>query len=85
MKTTIETKTEPKTIPINEMKPCDVGFIMDSCYNNGILVMRTQNSDKFEVINLTDFRKNYHCDLRYNFNVRILAKGEKVTVTFEGE
>jgi len=47
---------EEKVIPMSEMKPCEVGIILDADYH-GNIVMRTQSSEVFEVMNLTNFKE----------------------------
>jgi polynucleotide 5'-kinase involved in rRNA processing len=44
---------EEDTIPMNEMKPLQIGIIKGSKYNDHV-VMRTASSNNFEVMDLTE-------------------------------
>jgi hypothetical protein len=59
MSVNINIKSEPKNIikPMNEMQPGEAGIIQGNSYN-GELVLRTLDSDKFEVMNLSCFSPN---------------------------
>lgn len=55
--TTVKIEQEGKVISMSEMKPCEVAKIVDERHH-GNIVMRTQSSEVFEVMNLTNFKKD---------------------------
>lgn len=78
MKTVIKTEAgKKKTIPMSTMQPCQLGW----CMYDGvkILVMRTASVDRFEVVDLTNFRKD-SCWFGGCIAVELIT--EPVTVTF---
>jgi len=65
-------------IPIRDMKTTQVGVVVNNLKYGGHVVMRTQNSNNLEVMDLTDFRKGLSWDSNSSLEVRILEKGEKI-------
>lgn len=91
MKTTVkvEGNEEVGGKPMREMEPCEVGVVVGGeDYYKGEYVMRTPDANKVQVIMLTP---SVRCggvwpDVTSDrIKVRPLHKGEKVTITFEGE
>ena len=81
MKTTIKKERQnPNVIRMADMEPCQMGW----CQTDGelILVMRTACVDKFEVMDLTNMRKDSCWDSRpMNLEVELLTG--PVTITFD--
>ena len=73
-----------KLVPMNMMQPMQIGMLVDG-NNKDTVVMRTLNSDKFEVMNLSepgvDVCWNTHCTLP----VRLLEKGESVNIRISND
>lgn len=72
-------------IPMSQMKPMQVGIIVDDSYN-GNYVMRTQNSTQFEIINLSKPNidgcwDNDDCPIR----VRLFGPGESIVVKLSND
>ena len=83
MRTTINQgeKPAPKTIPMSEMKPCQMGWIRgELCALNGRLIQRTSNPRVFEVTDLSDFNLDTQWDGKRSFRVELIT--EPVTVTY---
>ena len=76
-----EVKPKDRIINMADMKPLQVGVIVDT----GQYVMRTAHCDKFEVMRLfepgIDCCWNEYCRLK----VRLLNKGEKITIELFNE
>jgi len=67
---------EPVVIPMGEMKPLEVGRLI-----SGKVVMRTSNSDVFEVMDLSDpFEDNCWNHKDCSLKVTLLAEGESINV-----
>jgi len=72
-----------KNIKMCDMKPLQVGYVVGGFYN-GHLVMRTASIDKFEVIDLTQYREDTcWTDLEIDHNVKLLVPDEEVTITLK--
>jgi hypothetical protein len=79
MKTEISTgKKAVKSVAMSEMKPCQVGW---ADYNDErVLVMRTANQDRFEVMDLTNFKIDSCWNDGAHLSVKLIT--EPVTLTF---
>ena len=71
IKIEMEEREEKNVVKMSEMKPCDVGVIIDGKYKNSI-VMRTQNISVFEVINLTLFEEDRYWKNECSIPVRLV-------------
>jgi len=58
MKPNIVLQRTSKTILLNELKPLQFAIVCGGHIYDGHLVMRTASTEKFEVINLSLFRKD---------------------------
>lgn len=76
-----EKKEKEIIIPMSEMKPLEIGEIVERGYNNCI-VMRTESEGHFEVMNLTEFRVDECWSCRSNIKVKLL--NATLTVTIHG-
>lgn len=82
-------ESEPRRIPMSEMQPGDVGFIVISSskiHTKGNLVMRTLSTHKFEVMDLTQGKAD-KCWINEEtlLTVELLKPGEEVHITLRGE
>lgn len=76
-----------KVIPMSEMKPLQVGRVINSCYPNynGKIVMRTSSTLEFEVIDLSNPRMDGCWSRPYYIMVELLGPGEVLTVELFNE
>ena len=81
MKTTIEEPNE-NIIFIHEMKFHDIGVVLSGKYKHH-WIMKAPDSNN--IIDLTLFGTGGQWVFDPLVKVRLLNKGEKVTITFEGE
>lgn len=66
--------------PMKEMKPLQVGVT-----RNGAVVMRTQANKHFEVMDLSEPLDGCYHNKDSTISVRLLAKGESVTIKLFNE
>ena len=69
-------------IPMNEMKPLQVGVVVEAGVFKGHSVYRTASSLEFEVMDLTV--RNWW-DRGSTLKVRLLRKGESITIKLFNE
>jgi hypothetical protein len=74
MKTEIAKTNPPKTISMRQMEPCQMGWLKNR------LVMRTADSNRFEVMDLSNMEANSCWDTKNDLQVTLIT--EPVTVTF---
>lgn len=78
--------SEDKIIPMGEMKPLQVGVIVDgSDYVAGSYVLRTPGKSRFEVMNLTNPREDNYWSEGNSLKVRLLNPGESITIRLFNE
>ena len=78
----VDTKMDPRIIALNEMKPYDIGVIINGDSHNGNIVMRTARIRTFEVMDISSPSGDGSCwDRNNSINVRLFEKGEKITLT----
>ena len=69
------------TIPMNKMKPYDIGVIENRGKNyDGHYVMRSASLSKFEVFGLTEPKENGCWGLDIPLKVRLLEAGEGIVL-----
>lgn len=83
--TKLNNEIELNTIPMNEMKPCQIGIIISSYDNkyNSTLVMRTASTNNFEIMDLTHPGTDSCWSKGVSLRVQLLQKGDSITLTVE--
>lgn len=74
-----------KVIPMKDMKPLQVGVVVEHGDYEGDIVMRTYSSFKFEVMDLTSPRTDMCWTDGSTVKVRLLGLGEYVTIKLFNE
>jgi len=75
-----EMKEEDQIIRMCDMKPLQVGIVVDNSYT-GTIVMRTTDINRFEVMDLT--KPGPDCcwtDIECDHKVKLLPPGETITI-----
>lgn len=76
----------PKTacmIPMSEIKPLDIGIVVQEGDYNNFVVLRTASTSKFEVMSLTAPRPDFCWTTNSPLLVRLLEPGESITLVVE--
>jgi len=77
----IDFPSHAKTVPMKNMKPCDIGIIKDSVgYYDGHVVMRTASTSQFEVMNLTSPGQDKCWTDEPDIAVELLAPGTEIVL-----
>ena len=83
LKVTLKSSIKSAT-PMFEMKPYDIGVIVDTDRNcSGHIVMRTASIECAEIMNLSDPRPDGCWDDQSELKVQLLNPGDSVTLTVE--
>jgi len=71
-----------RTIDIEEMKPCDIGMIIENTTHKGTIVMRTASTGKFEVMELYPNPGMDQCwtSRIIGHKVQLMPKGFRITL-----
>ena len=78
-------ETDDGIIGMGDMKPFEIGVIVRSSSTyDGHYIMRTYDSTHFEILDLTD-PADGSWTVNKNFNVRLLGRGESITVKLFNE
>lgn len=75
-----EKETKKDTIEMRDMKPYDIAIIVDPQYVTGNYVMRTADTNEFEVMDLSMQSNEGSCWTgNPNIKVKLLKPGDKIT------
>ena len=83
LKTKVNISEGPGVIPMNKMKPLDIGVIIEDpedCYCHDHVVMRTTSLEHFEVIDLTYLKEGSYWTEDSKLKVRLLPSGTQITI-----
>jgi len=80
----IKPMEDTKIIKMCDMEPLQVGQIVENGYSNEY-VMRTQNIDVFEVMNLSNSEPDGCWEEDVGIKVRLLEQDEKITIELSND
>lgn len=79
-------KVNPRIIKMSDMKPLQVGRVVSDGRHKGKIVMRTQSSSTFEVLDFSGEENSHWNSMSANaFEVELLPPGEKITLEISNE
>ena len=84
LKVVKEPESKNNVIVMNDMEPLEVGIVQNGYYKNDV-VMRTANNTSFEVMNLSKPHVDSCWDNNSTLPVKLLPKGEKITIELFNE
>lgn len=82
----VEEEPKPRVVKMSDMKPLQIGRIVGSSWD-GYLVWRTASEIRSEVVNLSNYRlgSGWTGSPLPDFEVRLLAPGEEVTLVLSND
>jgi hypothetical protein len=75
---------DENVVEMRNMKPMQIGKILPTEPYAGDIVMRTQSTDTFEVMNLTNYADNTCWTHKPTIKVRLYTKPKTIIVSNEG-
>lgn len=82
---TCKIKKDADVIPMSEMEPCQIAQIVEpGAQNNGEIVLRSAGVDSFEVMSLTNFRKD-SCWLSSDCPISVRLLTEPLTIILSND